>query len=73
MTTPTLAPLVVYVAPEPMAIIEPAQDVPYPERHLFCDTCKAVKLHKRGRRGFKVYVCECGSEIIHIIVMRATE
>lgn len=74
MTDTALAPLTVYVAPEPTAIIEPAQDVPAQTRRLLCDTCGTVTEHTRqARRGFKVYACECGSEIIHIIVMRVTE
>jgi hypothetical protein len=76
MTEPILYTLHEFVEAlkEPTIIMEPVQDIPYPERRLFCDTCKAVKMHKRGRRGLdRVYVCECGAEIIHIILHKAEQ
>ena len=62
------------IADSPSLVLSPVVPVNTPKRQLWCERCRMVTLHKRLRRGnMKVYRCDCGEELIHIIVMKVSD
>ena len=65
------APSTLHRIPRP----EPAPPVAVAaEKTLWCDVCGTWTKHARARvKGQSLYVCGCGTEIIHIVVMKIVE
>jgi hypothetical protein len=52
----------------------PALIVIQPTRVLFCDMCGTWTPHAAAKvKGQRLYVCGCGTEILHFIVAKPTE